>query len=294
MDAFWNYVRLLQIDLLDAFEITVVAVLIYRVLILWSGTRAFQMLFGLVLLVAVYAAAGWLSLDLIESILSQAFTYGAFALIVVFHPELRNALARIGRSRVLSVLTRLQERSEAVADEIAKAAAELSRTRTGAIIAIERELSLEEYIEKTGTRLRADVSSSLLESLFTPKSPLHDGAVVVRDGQIVAAGVHLPLTQYPLSDRTLGTRHRATLGLSEETDAYVVVVSEETSQISLARRGVLRRNLTAQQLRDHLAAGVAAPELSRPGAGPDAESAAGPDGSHDVVTARDGETPQTV
>ncbi|WP_420448642.1 diadenylate cyclase CdaA [Candidatus Palauibacter sp.] len=294
MDAFWNYVRLLQIDLLDAFEITVVAVLIYRVLILWSGTRAFQMLFGLVLLVAVYAAAGWLSLDLIESILSQAFTYGAFALIVVFHPELRNALARIGRSRVLSVLTRLQERSEAVADEIAKAAAELSRTRTGAIIAIERELSLEEYIEKTGTRLRADVSSSLLESLFTPKSPLHDGAVVVRDGQIVAAGVHLPLTQYPLSDRTLGTRHRATLGLSEETDAYVVVVSEETSQISLARRGVLRRNLTAQQLRDHLAAGVAAPELSRPGADPDAESAAGPDGTHDVVTARDGETPQTV
>ncbi len=278
MDALWNYLRLLQIDLLDAFEITVVAVLIYRVLILWSGTRAFQMLFGLVLLVAVYAAAGWLSLDLIRSILSQAFTYGAFALIVVFHPELRNALARIGRNRVLSALTRLQERSEAVADEIAKAAAELSRTRTGAIIAIERELSLEEYIEKTGTRLRADVSSSLLVSLFTPRSPLHDGAVVVRDGQIVAAGVHLPLTQYPLSDRTLGTRHRATLGLSEETDAYVVVVSEETSQISLARRGVLRRNLAAQQLRDHLAADVAAPEPSRPGAGLDTESADRPDG----------------
>ena len=278
MGALLNYVGLLQIDLLDVFEITVVAVLIYRVLILWSGTRAFQMLFGLVLLVAVYAAAGWLSLDLIRSILSQAFTYGAFALIVVFHPELRNALARIGRSRVLSALTRLQERSEAVADEIAKAAAELSRTRTGAIIAIERELSLEEYIEKTGTRLRADVSSSLLVSLFTPKSPLHDGAVIVRDGQIVAAGVHLPLTQYPLSDRTLGTRHRATLGLSEETDAYVVVVSEETSQISLARRGVLRRNLSSQQLRDHLAADVPAPELGRPGADPDAASADRPDG----------------
>ncbi len=278
MDALWNYLGLLQVDLLDVFEITVVAILIYRVLILWSGTRAFQMLFGLVLLVAVYAAAGWLSLDLIRSILSQAFTYGAFALIVVFHPELRNALARIGRSRVLSALTRLQERSEAVADEIAKAAAELSRTRTGAIIAIERELSLEEYIEKTGTRLRADVSSSLLVSLFTPRSPLHDGAVVVRDGQIVAAGVHLPLTQYPLSDRTLGTRHRATLGLSEETDAYVVVVSEETSQISLARRGVLRRNLAAQQLRDHLAAAVPAAELSRPGTDLEAESADRPDG----------------
>ncbi len=294
MGAIWNYVRLLQIDLLDLFEITVVAVLMYRVLILWSGTRAFQMLFGLVLLVAVYATAGWLRLSLIESILSQAFTYGAFALIVVFHPELRSALARIGRSPVLSVLTRLEERSQAVADEIAKASAELSRAGTGAIIAIERELSLEEYIEKTGTRLRADVSASLLVSLFTPRSPLHDGAVVVRGGEIVAAGVHLPLTQYPLSDKTLGTRHRATLGLSEETDAYVVVVSEETSQISLARRGVLRRNLTPGQLRDHLAAGVAAPE---PGpAAPEAESETSdlPGADGDVVTAREEEAPQIV
>ncbi|WP_423924560.1 diadenylate cyclase CdaA [Candidatus Palauibacter sp.] len=294
MGAIWNYVRLLQIDLLDLFEITVVAVLMYRVLILWSGTRAFQMLFGLVLLVAVYATAGWLRLSLIESILSQAFTYGAFALIVVFHPELRSALARIGRSPVLSVLTRLEERSQAVADEIAKAAAELSRAGTGAIIAIERELSLEEYIEKTGTRLRADVSASLLVSLFTPRSPLHDGAVVVRGGEIVAAGVHLPLTQYPLSDKTLGTRHRATLGLSEETDAYVVVVSEETSQISLARRGVLRRNLTPGQLRDRLAAGVAAPELGPTAPEAESETSDLPGADGDVVTAREEEAPQIV
>ena len=294
MGAIWNYVRLLQIDLLDLFEITVVAALMYRVLILWSGTRAFQMLFGLVLLVAVYATAGWLRLSLIESILSQAFTYGAFALIVVFHPELRSALARIGRSPVLSVLTRLEERSQAVADEIAKAAAELSRAGTGAIIAIERELSLEEYIEKTGTRLRADVSASLLVSLFTPRSPLHDGAVVVRGGEIVAAGVHLPLTQYPLSDKTLGTRHRATLGLSEETDAYVVVVSEETSQISLARRGVLRRNLTPGQLRDRLAAGVAAPELGPTAPEAESETSDLPGADGDVVTAREEEAPQIV
>ncbi|WP_419949349.1 diadenylate cyclase CdaA [Candidatus Palauibacter sp.] len=294
MGALWNYIRLLQIDLLDLFEITVVAVLIYRVLILWSGTRAFQMLFGLVLLVAVYATAGWFRLSLIESILSQAFTYGAFALIVVFHPELRSALARIGRTRVLSALTRLEERSQAVADEIAKAAAELSRAGTGAIIAIERELSLEEYIEKTGTRLRADVSASLLVSLFTPRSPLHDGAVIVRGGEIVAAGVHLPLTQYPLSDKTLGTRHRATLGLSEETDAYVVVVSEETRAISLARRGVLRRNLAPAQLRDRLAAGAAPPELGPilPEGGPDVADRPEPD--LDVVVAREEEAPRTV
>lgn len=264
MGALWNYIQLLDIDVLDVIEITVVAYLIYRVLILWAGTRAFQMLFGLVLLVAIYALAGALGLSLIESILSQAFTYGAFALIVVFQPELRSALARLGRSRVLNVLTRLEERSQAVADEIAKAAERLARGRIGAIIAIERELSLEEYIEKTGTRLRADVSADLVVSIFATRSPLHDGAVVVRGAEIVAAGVHLPLTQYPLGDKSLGTRHRAALGLSEETDAYVIVVSEETSQISVARRGVLRRGLKPDQLRDRLAA-AEAPEIA-PGA----------------------------
>ena len=139
MGALWNYVQLLQIDVLDVFEITVVAYLIYRVLILWAGTRAFQILFGLILLVAVYALSSVLGLNVIESILSRAFTVGAFALIVVFQPELRSALARLGRSRVLNVLTRFEERSQAVADEIAKAADKLSRTHTGAIIAIERE-----------------------------------------------------------------------------------------------------------------------------------------------------------
>lgn len=263
MGALWSYVQLLQIDVLDVVEISVVAYLIYRVLILWAGTRAFQMLFGLILLVAVYALSSLLGLSVIESILSRAFTVGAFALIVVFQPELRSALARLGRSRVLNVLTRFEERSQAVADEIAKAVDKLSRSRIGAIIAIERELSLDEYIEKTGTRLRADVSADLLVSMFSPRSPLHDGAVVVRGGEIIAAGVHLPLTQYPLGDKTLGTRHRATLGLSEETDAYVIVVSEETGQISVARRGVLRRGLTPDQLRDRLAAVAAPPEPGR-------------------------------
>lgn len=286
MGAIGNYLQLLQIDLLDVFEIAVVAILIYRVLILWAGTRAFQMLFGLVLLVAIRALADALGLSLIESILSQAFTYGAFALIVVFQPELRSALARLGRSRVLNVLTNLEERSQAVADEIAKAAEKLSRTRTGAIIAIERELSLEEYIEKTGTRLRADVSADLIVSLFAPRSPLHDGAVVVRGGEIIAAGVHLPLTQYPLGDKNLGTRHRATLGLSEETDAYVIVVSEETSQISVARRGVLRRGLKPDQLRDRLAAGSAPSDLATSPLELEAEAAETAADSDDVIVTR--------
>jgi len=286
MSAILDYLRFLEFGWTDLVEICLVGYLIYRVLILWAGTRAFQILFGLVLLVAVYAMARFLRFHLIEYILSQAFTYGAFALIVVFQPELRTALARLGRTRVLNVLSRLEERSQAVADEIARAAERLSRTRTGAIIAIERELSLEEYIEKTGTRLRADVSADLLVSLFTPRAPLHDGAVVIRGGQIVAAGVHLPLTQYPLGDKSLGTRHRAALGLSEETDAYVIVVSEETSQISVARRGVLRRGLRPDQLRDRLAAGVKAAELGRPPSEAEADALESITDSDDVIITR--------
>ncbi len=262
MSGLLDWFRVLQVGWPDLVEITLVGYLIYRVLILWAGTRAFQILFGLVLLVGVYALARFLQFDLIEYILSQAFTYGAFALIVVFQPELRSALARLGRSRVLNVLTRLEERGQEVADEIARAAERLSRARIGAIIAIERELALDEYIEKEGTELKADVSADLLVTIFTPRSPLHDGAVVVRGGEIIAAGVTLPLTQYPTGDKSLGTRHRAALGLSEETDAYVIVVSEETSQISLARRGVLRRGLTPEQLRARLSAEAVGAERS--------------------------------
>ena len=249
-----EYIRFLEIGWKDLIEILLVAYLIYRALLLWAGTRAFQILFGLVLLVGVYLLARLLQLQLIGYILSQVFTYGAFALIVVFQPELRSALARLGRSRVLDFLTRLEERERVVADEIAKAAARLARARIGAIIAVEREVSLDEYIERQGTALQAQVSADLLTTIFTPRTPLHDGAVVVRGDQIVGAGVILPLTQYPISDKTLGTRHRAALGLSEETDAFVVVVSEETSTISLARRGVLRRGLRPEQLKARLAA----------------------------------------
>jgi diadenylate cyclase len=249
-----EYIRFLQIGWKDLIEILLVAYLIYRALLLWAGTRAFQILFGLVLLVGVYLLARLLQLELIGYILSQVFTYGAFALIVVFQPELRSALARLGRSRVLDFLTRLEERERVVADEIAKAAARLARARIGAIIAVEREVGLDEYIERQGTEIQAQVSADLLNTIFTPRSPLHDGAVVVRGDQIVGAGVILPLTQYPISDKALGTRHRAALGLSEETDAYVVVVSEETGTISLARRGVLRRGLRPEELRARLAA----------------------------------------
>lgn len=263
MQGVLEYIRFLQIGWKDLFEIILVAYLIYRILILWTGTRAFQILFGLVLLVAIYAVAQLLQFGLISYLLSQVFTYGAFALIVVFQPELRSALARLGRSRVWRVLTKLEERERVVADEVAKAAERLSRAKIGGIVAVEREVGLDEYAE-TGTGIRAQVSADLLTTIFTPYSPLHDGAVIIRGDQIIAAGCILPLTQFPVGDKSLGTRHRAAIGLSEETDAYVVVISEETSTISLARRGVLRRGMTPEQLRERLAAEDQEPRERRP------------------------------
>jgi diadenylate cyclase len=229
----------------DLLEIAVVAAVIYRILKVLAGTRAIQMLLGLFLLVGVYALSRVLGLTLLTYLLERFFQYGLIAALVVFQPELRSALAHLGQNRLLRVFSRLQETQ--VAEEIAQAAEELSRDRVGAIIAIEREVGLGEY-EETGTPLQARVSSALLQNIFTPYSLLHDGAVIVRGDEIVAAGAILPLTQFPVSDRTLGTRHRAALGLSEETDAWVVVVSEETGRISLAHRGQLRRDVEPERL----------------------------------------------
>lgn len=229
----------------DLLEILVVSVLFYRMLILLAGTRAIQMLLGLVLVVGVYFTARILNLDLLRYLLETLFQYGAIAALVVFQPELRSALAHLGQNRMLRFFNRLEE-SE-VAEEIAAAAEDLARAKVGAIIAIEQDVGLDEYVE-TGTPLQARVSAPLLATIFSPYSPLHDGAVVVRGDMVVAAGTILPLTQFPVTDRTLGTRHRAALGLSEETDALVVVVSEETSQISLAFRGQLQRGLDREKL----------------------------------------------
>lgn len=271
MRGLFEYLGVLQIGLWDLFEILLVSYLIYRILLLWTGTRALQILFGLVLVVGIYALANLLQLGLISYILSQVFTYGAVALIVVFQPELRSALARLGRSRVWRVLTKLEEREQVVAEEVSRAAERLSRAKIGGIIAIEHDVGLGEYTE-TGTAIAAQVSAELLTTIFTPYSPLHDGAVIVSGDQVVAAGCILPLTQFPIRDRSLGTRHRAALGLSEETDAFVIVISEETSTISLARRGVLRRGLSPEEVRDRLSSDSEAPGDPRlePGDGDDA------------------------
>ena len=234
----------------DLVEILLVTVVLYRVLLFLAGTRALQILVGLLVLGLVYFVALVLKFDMITTLLGLAFTYGAFAAVVVFQPELRHALARLGRSRALNLF--VQGAHTAIADEIGQAVERMARSGTGAIIAVEGDVSLDDYVE-TGTEMRAAVSADLLTTIFTPYSPLHDGAVLVRGSDIIGAGCVLPLTQFPVADKSLGTRHRAALGLSEESDAIVIVVSEETSQISIAASGLLHRKVTPAQVREALA-----------------------------------------
>ncbi len=225
------------------------AFLLYRLLLVVQRTRAMQILLGLVLLALGYGLARLLDLILIRTILETLFQYGAIAALVVFQPELRAALARLGQSRMIRAFQRME--GSRVADEIVEAVQRLSRARVGAIIAVQQEVGLDEYAA-TGSAVEARVSAEMLMTIFTPYSPLHDGAVLIRGDVILSAGAILPLTQSSVVDRSLGTRHRAALGLSEETDAVVLVVSEETSKISLALSGRLERGVEPERLRQIL------------------------------------------
>ncbi len=171
---------------------------------------------------------------------------------MVFQPELRAALARLGQSRMMRVFQRLE--GSRVADEIVEAVERLSRSRVGAIIAVEQDVGLEEYAE-TGSPVQARVSAEMIATIFTPYSPLHDGAILISGDVIQTAGAILPLTQSSVPDRSLGTRHRAALGLSEETDAVVIVVSEETARVSVAVGGRLERDVDPERLRQILVGG---------------------------------------
>jgi diadenylate cyclase len=234
----------------DGIEILLVAFLLYRLLRFLAGTRALQIVFGLLVLLAAWLMASFLKFTMVTYLLSALFTYGVFAIAVVFQPELRQALARLGRARPFRLF--VGGASAAVAEELAEALLRMARGRVGAIIAVERDASLAE-IAASGTPIDAMLSAEMLQTIFTPPSPLHDGAVIVRGERISAAGAILPLSQAPIADRTLGTRHRAALGLSEETDALVFIVSEETGQLALALRGRLYRDLDHDQVRRALA-----------------------------------------
>jgi diadenylate cyclase len=237
----------------DTVEILLVAFVIYRFLLFLVGTRALQIVVGVVILSLAYFASVVAKFTMVSYLLGVLFTFAPFAAVVMFQPELRNALARLGQSRLMRAFSRSDRQT--VAEEIAEALDRLARAGTGAIIAVERDIALDEFLP-SGVPMEAKVSAALLTTIFTPYSPLHDGAVVVRGDLIIGAGCVVPLTQYKVADKTLGTRHRAALGLSEETDALVLVVSEETSTISIAHGGRLYRPLTGDQVRGVLTGAI--------------------------------------
>ncbi|MDY3032284.1 MAG: diadenylate cyclase CdaA [Clostridia bacterium] len=258
MEAFFSqilkYLRILRIN--DAIDIAIVAIILYYLIRFVRETKAMQLLKGLVIFGIVFIASSAMKLTALNYILNAALSFGVFAVIVIFQPELRNLLERVGRIKAGTILDLTSGSSDddamlAAISEVAEAAANMSSTRTGALMVFERETRLGEYIS-TGTLLDARISSRLLENIFVPNTPLHDGAVIMRRDKIITAGCLLPLTANSNLSHELGTRHRAAIGLSEVTDAVIIVVSEETGKISIALNGSLTRNLTEESLKKAL------------------------------------------
>lgn len=234
----------------DAIDVLAVALIIYNLLLLIRGTRAVQMVLGMVFLGIVYFIARLAELPTLQEILENLLIVLPFAIIVLFQQEIRRALASFGRNPLWGLASK-QEKTISAFSDIVLAATALSARRIGGLIVIERLQGLRTYIEN-GIVLDAQLSYDLLINVFTPETPLHDGAAIVQDDRLAAAGCFLPLTANPELSNEFGTRHRAALGISEETDAVAVVVSEETGVISLAFDGEIIRNLDGKGLRNAL------------------------------------------
>ncbi len=248
----------------DAADVLIVAVFLYWIMVLIKGTRAVQMLVGLAVVLGLYAVADRFGLHTIHAVLSTFLGSIFLVIVVLFQHEIRRGLVELGRSPLFSRLALAE--SEMNLEELVRAVVSLASRRIGALIVLERRTGLREFIE-SGVAVDAVPSKQLLESIFQSGSPLHDGAVIVSRGRIAAAGSLLPLTVNPDVSRALGTRHRAALGLSEASDAVVLVVSEETGVVSLAVGGTLDRDLDAARLRTRLAAllGRSAERATSPG-----------------------------
>jgi len=236
----------------DTLDIAIVAYVLYRLFLLIRGTRAIQLVKGLMVLFAAGVVARWLELTTVVYILGYAQMALIVAVPVVFQPELRRALEQLGRGKLFAPTLSLPETEmDEVMDEVVAACDVLGRNKIGAIIVLERETGLKDIAE-TGTAVEGLVSAPFLINIFVPNAPLHDGAAIIRGNRVAAAGCFLPLPEAPDLDRELGTRHRAAMGMSEQSDAVVIVVSEETGSISLANGGRLIRQLDRTTLREML------------------------------------------
>lgn len=252
MDYITKFIQLIRIA--DIIDIILVAVLIYQLLKMLRETRAIQLVKGIAILFVMMQVSAWMNFTTINYLLRNIMQVGLFSVVVIFQPELRSLLERVGRSKVgklieFSSANMEEETAEKMTEELVRATVNMSSTKTGALIVLERETKLGDIV-KSGTVIDAEITSALIENIFVPNTPLHDGAVIIREDRIYTAGCLLPLTSNLNLSRELGTRHRAAIGMSEASDAMVIVVSEETGKISLAVNGTLTRNLNAQTLKN--------------------------------------------
>lgn len=231
-------------------EITILWIVFYQIMLFFKGTRAIQVLRGLIVLVFAFFIFQILRLETLDWLMTHFFAISVIGILVIFQPEIRQGLAKLGQQKIFKGALYEEELKEIIA-QIVCAVDILSRKKTGALIAIEKEDSLKEYIE-SGVKIDSRISAELIQTIFTPNSLLHDGGLIIQNTRIIAAGCLFPLTEKPNLDRILGTRHRAAIGLTEQTDAIMVVVSEETGDISLCHSGSLLRDLDLEQLSEKL------------------------------------------
>ena len=250
----WQFVTRVftHFRIIDVIDVIIVAFALYKVFMLILGTRAVQLLKGLGILLTATVISGWLGLNTTNWLLNQTMTVGLVALPIIFYPELRRALEQLGRGKFFKSTRFLAPKEfEQVLTDVVKGVVALAKVKTGALIVIERETGLNEHIE-SGLIIDGMITSQLLINIFTENAPLHDGAVIIKGNRIIAATCYLPLSENTDISKDLGTRHRAALGITEQSDALVIIVSEETGVISIAKNGKLTRYLDEKTLREML------------------------------------------
>ena len=265
----WDALDNLNVTLTDVAEIIILSFIIYQIMIWIKSTRAWTLLKGFAVILAVLAVAAIFKMNTILWIAKNFFSLGITAVIIVFQPELRKALEQLGEKNILSSIvpfdsTKKEEMyiTDRTISELVKACFEMGKVRTGALIVLEQSVSLQEY-ERTGITVDSAISSQLILNIFEKNTPLHDGAMIVSGNRIRSATCYLPLSDNMNLSKALGTRHRAAVGISEVSDSLTIVVSEETGSVSVARNGRLLRNLNQEQLREQLQNLKAKPEENR-------------------------------
>ncbi|KRE99819.1 hypothetical protein ASG89_27185 [Paenibacillus sp. Soil766] len=240
---------LTSISAKDIVDILIVSYVIYKLILVVRGTRAIQLMKGILVVVITWVISIWFQLSTLQWMVNQAFTFGVLGVIIIFQPELRRALEQLGRGKLFGSRSSSEEDQDVNKriSEVIRAANYLAKRKIGALIVFEKDTGLTDYVE-SGIAIESKISGELLINIFIPNTPLHDGAVIIRQGQLMAAGCYLPLSENPFISKELGTRHRAAIGMSEVSDAMCVIVSEETGQISLTMNGHIVRDIKEESL----------------------------------------------